>query len=139
MKGPCVTNVVVLPVVSFVTVWARYRLSRYRGGDAAIKPKLSRVRGDSTWQKAKEKVAQSTTELAQDVLALYATRETLIRPPFDPKKEEEVKQFEDTFPYEPTPDQLACFETIESDMVWRRSPMDRLVCGDVGFGKTEGK
>ncbi len=53
--------------------------------------------------------------------------------------EEQVKLFGNTFPYEPTPDQLSCFETIENDMVWTRRPMDRLICGDVGFGKTEGK
>ena len=116
-----------------------YRLSRYRAGDAAVKPKLSRIRGDHTWRKAKERVAQSTTELAQDVLALYATRETLTRHPYSPQMEYRVKAFGDSFPYTPTPDQYKCFEDIENDMVWRRRPMDRLVCGDVGFGKTEGK
>jgi hypothetical protein len=116
-----------------------YRLSRYQSADVAIPPKLSRVRGgDMTWRKAREKVALMTMEMAQDVLALYATRETLLRTPFDPRKEEQVKLFGNTFPYEPTPDQLSCFETIENDMVWRRRPMDRLICGDVGFGKTEG-
>jgi transcription-repair coupling factor (superfamily II helicase) len=116
-----------------------YRLSRYRAGDAAIKPKLTRLRGDHTWRKAKERVAQSTTELAQDVLALYATRETLSRYPYDPKLEPDIKEFGNSFPYQPTPDQFTCFEDIENDMVWRRRPMDRLVCGDVGFGKTEGE
>jgi len=48
-----------------------------------------------------------------------------------------VKEFEKTFQYQPTPDQLTCFEAVENDMVWRSRPMDRLVCGDVGFGKTE--
>lgn len=116
-----------------------YRLSRYQSADVAIPPKLSRVRGgDMTWRKAREKVALMTMEMAQDVLALYATRETLLRTPFDPRREEQVKLFGNTFPYEPTPDQLSCFETIENDMVWRRRPMDRLICGDVGFGKTEG-
>jgi transcription-repair coupling factor (superfamily II helicase) len=117
-----------------------YRLSRYQSADVAIPPKLSRVRGgDMTWRKARQKVALMTMEMAQDVLALYATRETLLRTPFDPRKEEQVKLFGNTFPYEPTPDQLSCFETIENDMVWTRRPMDRLICGDVGFGKTEGK
>ncbi len=48
-----------------------------------------------------------------------------------------MRKFEATFPFEPTPDQQKCFEAVENDMVWRSRPMDRLVCGDVGFGKTE--
>jgi len=48
-----------------------------------------------------------------------------------------MRKFEQTFPFEPTPDQQKCFEAVENDMVWRGRPMDRLVCGDVGFGKTE--
>lgn len=48
-----------------------------------------------------------------------------------------MREFEKTFPFEPTPDQEKCFEAVENDMVWRSRPMDRLVCGDVGFGKTE--
>jgi len=113
-----------------------YRLSRYRAGDSPIKPKLSKVRGDA-WRNAKRKVEENTLQLAQDVLALYATRETLQRLPFEPTKESEVTIFEASFPYEPTPDQQTCFEEVENDMVWRSRPMDRLICGDVGFGKTE--
>ena len=119
-----------------VPVDRAYRLSRYRAGDSPIKPKLSKVRGEQ-WRNAKRKVEENTLELAQDVLALYATRETLQRPPFDPLQEPRVKEFETTFPFEPTPDQKSCFEDVENDMVWRSRPMDRLVCGDVGFGKTE--
>jgi superfamily II DNA or RNA helicase len=119
-----------------VPVDRAYRLSRYRAGDSPIKPKLSKVRGEQ-WKNAKKKVEENTLELAQDVLALYATRETLQRPPFDPIQESNVKDFETTFPYEATPDQKTCFEDVENDMVWRSRPMDRLVCGDVGFGKTE--
>ncbi|KAL3926684.1 MAG: hypothetical protein SGBAC_013374 [Bacillariaceae sp.] len=119
-----------------VPVDRAYRLSRYRSGDAAVKPKLSKVRGDA-WRNARRKVEESTLELAQDVLALYATRETLQRPPFNPAKEDEVKEFGTTFKFEPTQDQKKCFEEVENDMVWRSRPMDRLICGDVGFGKTE--
>ena len=122
--------------VVHVPVDRAYRLSRYRAGDSVVKPKLSRVRGEA-WAKAKEKVEENTLQLAQDVLALYATRETLQRQPMDPAKEEVVKKFEETFPYEPTIDQKKSFEDVENDMVWRSRPMDRLVCGDVGFGKTE--
>jgi transcription-repair coupling factor (superfamily II helicase) len=102
-----------------------------------VAPKLSRVRGGDAWAKAKQKVEANTVELAQDVLALYATRETLTRTPFDPAKEQMVQEFSKSFPYTPTPDQVQCFEDVETDMVWRSRPMDRLVCGDVGFGKTE--
>ena len=119
-----------------VPVDRAYRLSRYRAGDSVVKPKLSRVRGDA-WSRAKKRVEENTLELAQDVLALYATRETVQRVPFDPTQEEKVKEFEGTFPYTPTPDQKTCFEEVENDMVWRSRPMDRLICGDVGFGKTE--
>ncbi|KAL3809755.1 hypothetical protein ACHAXA_011428 [Cyclostephanos tholiformis] len=113
-----------------------YRLSRYRAGDTAIKPKLSRVKGEA-WSKAKLKVEVSTIQMAEDVLALYATRETLSRPPFDPSLEGKVREFSKSFAFEPTPDQKKCFEDVENDMVWRSRPMDRLICGDVGFGKTE--
>ena len=123
-------------VVVHVPVDRAYRISRYRSGDAAVKPKLSRVRGEA-WTKAKRKVEANTMEMAQDVLALYATRETLNRPPFDPAMENKVKEFEASFTFTPTPDQCKCFEDIENDMIWRSRPMDRLVCGDVGFGKTE--
>jgi RecG-like helicase len=119
-----------------VPVDRAYRLSRYRAGDAIVTPSLSRVRGEA-WRRAKSKVEENTLLLAQDVLALYATRESLTRKPFDPAKEELLRDFEETFPFTPTPDQLSCFEDVENDMVWRNRPMDRLVCGDVGFGKTE--
>lgn len=113
-----------------------YRLSRYRAGDAVIKPRLSKIKGEA-WNRAKQKVEEDTLQMAQDVLALYATREILNRTPFDPTKEVLMREFEKTFPFEPTPDQEKCFEAVENDMVWRSRPMDRLVCGDVGFGKTE--
>ena len=119
-----------------VPVDRAYRLSRYRAGDSVVKPRLSRVKGGA-WEKAKSKVAENTIVMAQDVLALYATRESLSRPPCNPSVEGQVKEFEETFPFDPTPDQITCFEHVENDMVWRSRPMDRLVCGDVGFGKTE--
>lgn len=69
-----------------IPVEKAYRLSRYRAGDAVVKPRLSRVKGEA-WNKAKQKVEEDTIQMAQDVLALYATRETLNRSPFDPTKE----------------------------------------------------
>jgi RecG-like helicase len=131
-----VLEITYMDAVVHVPVDRAYRLSRYRAGDAVVKPKLSRVKGEA-WTKAKRKVEEITLELAQDVLALYATRETLQRQPFDPVAEVKIKEFETTFDFDPTPDQQKCFEDVENDMVWRSRPMDRLVCGDVGFGKTE--
>ena len=122
--------------VVHVPIERAYRLSRYRAGDAAVKPRLSRVKGEA-WAKAKRKVEANTVQMAEDVLALYATRETLNRLPFDPSAEGMVEVFSKSFPFEPTPDQKKCFEDVENDMVWRGRPMDRLICGDVGFGKTE--
>jgi transcription-repair coupling factor (superfamily II helicase) len=131
-----VLEITYLDGIVHVPVDRAYRISRYRAGDAVIKPKLSKVKGDA-WRKAKRKVEECTLQLAQDVLALYATREILQRQPFDPSLEYLGKEFDESFAYEPTQDQLKCFEDIENDMVWRSRPMDRLVCGDVGFGKTE--
>lgn len=131
-----VLEITYLDGIVHVPVDRAYRLSRYRAGDAVIKPKLSKVRGEA-WRNAKKKVEDITLSMAQDVLALYATRETLTRTPFDPSAEADIKRFEATFPFEPTPDQTTCFEDVENDMVWRSRPMDRLICGDVGFGKTE--
>lgn len=65
-----------------------------------------------------------------------ALRNTLIRIPYT-AAEEEYKRFERGFKYTPTPDQLNCFRAIAQDMINSTRPMDRLICGDVGFGKTE--
>jgi transcription-repair coupling factor (superfamily II helicase) len=113
-----------------VPVDRAYRLSRYRAGDAVKKPRLSRIRGGG-WANDRRRVEETTLELAEDVLALYATRETLIRPPFDPSKEDEVKELEKTFAFEPTVDQKKCFEDVENDMVWRNRPMDRVRTRDM--------
>lgn len=102
-----------------------YRLSRYRSGDSGFKPRLSQIKNEQ-WIKATQKVEERTKEMAQEVLALYATRETLERPPFDPAKEVEVQKLAETFPYEPTVDQKKCFEDVETDMLWRGRPMDRV-------------
>jgi len=117
-----------------VPIERSYRLTRYRSSLDNVR--LSRVKGES-WAKAKSRVAESTLTLAQDVLALYAKRETLERAPYPPQNEVLLKEFNEAFEYEPTPDQLTCFEAIMNDMVYRKRPMDRLICGDVGFGKTE--
>jgi transcription-repair coupling factor (superfamily II helicase) len=74
--------------------------------------------------------------LAQDILRLYAARNEVIREPCKPDGPE-FKEFEKGFMFEATADQQTCFDDVERDMISRCVPMDRLVCGDVGFGKTE--
>lgn len=91
--------------------------------------------GGTEWSKAKAKVKKSINEIAQDLVKLYATRSTLKGYKFGSDTEWQ-RQFEDEFPFEETPDQLTSIEEIKNDMESDK-PMDRLVCGDVGYGKTE--
>jgi transcription-repair coupling factor (superfamily II helicase) len=108
-------------------------LSRFRGmGDG--KPELSKM-SSKAWEKTKAKVRKSIKKLAVDLLQLYAQRaqQQGFAYPQDMPWQEEM---EDSFPYQPTPDQLKAVQDVKQDMQSDR-PMDRLVCGDVGFGKTE--
>lgn len=91
--------------------------------------------GGTQWQKTKIKVRNHLRELAADLLQLYAKRSQITRPPF-PTNDDDYASFEAAFPYDETNDQLRAIEDIVTDMTSER-PMDRLVCGDVGFGKTE--
>ena len=103
-------------------------------GSEGNSPKINKL-GGAEWQKAKAKAGKSINEIAQDLVKLYAARATLKGHSFG-KDTEWQRQFEDEFPYEETPDQLASLEEIKSDMESDK-PMDRLLCGDVGYGKTE--
>ena len=103
-------------------------------GSEGTSPKINKL-GGAEWQKAKAKARKSINEIAQDLVKLYAARATLKGHSFG-KDTEWQRQFEDEFPYEETPDQLASLEEIKSDMESDK-PMDRLLCGDVGYGKTE--
>ena len=103
-------------------------------GSEGKSPKVNKL-GGNEWIKAKAKVRKSINEIAQDLMKLYATRATMKGHKFS-KDTEWQKQFEDEFPYEETPDQLLCIEEIKADMESDKS-MDRLLCGDVGYGKTE--
>jgi transcription-repair coupling factor (superfamily II helicase) len=106
------------------------KLSRYIGFS---EPKISRL-GTLTWIKTKKKVKEAAEKFAKELLKIYAKREIVIRPPY--QKSEMVKYLKETFPFEETPDQERAIEDIEKDLEKER-PMDRLICGDVGFGKTE--
>ncbi|NJN04781.1 MAG: transcription-repair coupling factor [Leptolyngbyaceae cyanobacterium RM1_1_2] len=108
-------------------------LSRYRAA-AGQKPELNKMTGQA-WEKTKGKVRKAIKKVAVDLLKLYAQRSQLegFSYPFDMPWQQEL---EDSFAYQPTPDQLKATQDIKRDMESLR-PMDRLVCGDVGFGKTE--
>jgi transcription-repair coupling factor (superfamily II helicase) len=106
------------------------KLSRYIG---FIEPKISRL-GTLTWIKTKRKVKEGVEKFARELLKIYAKREIVTRPPY--LKSEVVKYLKETFPFEETPDQEKAIEDIEKDLE-KEKPMDRLICGDVGFGKTE--
>ena len=103
-------------------------------GSEGKSPKINKL-GSAEWSKAKAKVRKSINEIAQDLVKLYATRATLKGHKYS-KDTEWQRQFEDEFPFEETPDQITSLEEIKKDMESDK-PMDRLLCGDVGYGKTE--
>lgn len=108
-------------------------LQRYIGNEGDT-PKLHKM-GGTDWQKAKSKAQKSITDLAEKLVQLYAQREVVAGFPFPPDSPFQ-KEFEDMFPYEETEDQLKAVRQIKASME-KPFPMDCLVCGDVGFGKTE--
>ena len=109
------------------------RVQKYIGSEGEA-PKLNRLSGGE-WQRQKSKVRQSIRDIAGDLLKLYAQREAVPGYAFD-KDTPWQREFEDNFPYEETPDQVMAIEDIKRDMEKPRV-MDRLLCGDVGYGKTE--
>ena len=108
-------------------------VQKYIGSEGKT-PKINKL-GGNEWQKAKAKVRKSINEIAEDLVKLYAARAALKGYKYS-KDTEWQRQFEDEFPYEETPDQLSSLEEIKHDMESDK-PMDRLLCGDVGYGKTE--
>jgi len=108
-------------------------IQKYIGSDDAA-PKLNKL-GGSEWAKTKTKVKKAIEDMAEYLIKLYAERDKIKGHAFS-KDTEWQKQFEDLFPYEETPDQLRCIEEVKLDMEKERV-MDRLLCGDVGYGKTE--
>jgi transcription-repair coupling factor (superfamily II helicase) len=115
----------------FVPVEQINRVSRYSGGE---NPGLSRL-GGTEWLRTKQRVRRAVTDLADELLALYAKREAAEGFPYSPDSPWQM-EMEASFPYEETPDQLRAAVEVKADMETRR-PMDRLVVGDVGYGKTE--
>jgi len=107
------------------------KLSRYIG---FVEPKISRL-GSQMWQRTKKRAREEADKLARELLEIYAKREIVTRPPYEISEEIE-NQLASTFLYEETPDQNQTMEDIKNDLE-KSEPMDRIVCGDVGFGKTE--
>ncbi|HEX6788531.1 MAG TPA: transcription-repair coupling factor [Gaiellaceae bacterium] len=109
------------------------RVSRYVGADAKS-PALSKL-GGKAWQLLKSRARESVQELASELIALYAQRQTREGIAYD-LDHEWLERLEASFPYRETPDQEQAIEAVKEDLE-EATPMDRLVCGDVGFGKTE--
>ena len=109
------------------------KVSRYVGADATA-PALSKL-GGKAWQLLKSRARESVQELASELISLYAQRQTREGVAYD-LEHEWLQQLEASFPYRETPDQENAIEAVKEDLE-STQPMDRLVCGDVGFGKTE--
>lgn len=112
----------------------QFRLVRKFVSREGVVPKLNKL-GSGEWEKTKQRLEENVTDIADRLVSLYATREQHIGYAYQPDTELQ-KQFENEFEYELTPDQSVAVEAIKRDMESNK-PMDRLVCGDVGFGKTE--
>ena len=117
----------------YVPVSKFHLVQRYVAGESAS-PALDRL-GGTSWAKAKERVRASVREMAGELLRLYAARQIVAGHTFASDSPWQ-KEFEAAFPYDETPDQLQAIRDVKRDME-RPQPMDRLVCGDVGYGKTE--
>ena len=115
----------------YVPIGLERKLSRYVG---FIEPKISRL-GSLIWQKTKRKIKTDTEKTAKELLEIYAKRTISSRPPYLPEDEIDF-QLASSFQYEETSDQIETLEDIKKDLE-KEEPMDRIVCGDVGFGKTE--
>jgi transcription-repair coupling factor (superfamily II helicase) len=116
----------------FLPVYRLNQVQKYAGGDAS--PKLDRL-GGQTFSKTKSRVEQRVRILADDLLRLYAERSALTKTPL-PEPDDDYRAFEAGFPYDETRDQAAAIAEVVKDLTAPRV-MDRLICGDVGFGKTE--
>ena len=107
------------------------QVTRYVGGEA---PTLSKL-GGSDWQRTKARARRAVREIAEELVRLYAARQATPGHAFGPDTAWQ-RELEDAFPYVETPDQLASIDEVKADME-RSMPMDRVICGDVGYGKTE--
>jgi transcription-repair coupling factor (superfamily II helicase) len=117
----------------YVPLYSLDKVQKYIGVEGGA-PRLDRL-GAPAWARTKEKIKKDILEMARELVAIYAAREAQSRASFTPP-DNLYREFEAAFPYEETPDQQKAIEDVLADMQ-RPKPMDRLVCGDVGYGKTE--
>ncbi len=117
----------------FVSIHALHKLAKYRGKEG-VEPTINKL-GSGAWNKLKERTKTKLKDIARDLIKLYAARKDELGFSFSPDSYMQ-HELEASFVYEDTPDQLAATNAVKKDMESPR-PMDRLICGDVGFGKTE--
>ncbi|HBC03316.1 MAG TPA: transcription-repair coupling factor [Aequorivita sp.] len=119
--------------ILYLSIHSLHKISKYNGKDGK-EPKIYKL-GSDAWKKLKQKTKTRVKEIAFNLIELYAKRRTLKGFAFEPDSYLQA-ELESSFIYEDTPDQSTATEDVKKDMENER-PMDRLVCGDVGFGKTE--
>jgi transcription-repair coupling factor (superfamily II helicase) len=119
--------------ILYVSIHSLHRISKYSGKDGN-QPSINKL-GSAAWQKTKAKTKKRVKEIAYDLIKLYAKRKAKKGFAFSPDNYLQT-ELEASFIYEDTPDQMKATQAVKEDME-SASPMDRLVCGDVGFGKTE--
>ncbi len=117
----------------YVNISSLHKISKYSGKEGSV-PKTNKL-GSDVWSKLKEKTKKQVKDIATDLIKLYAQRKSLQGYSHSPDNYMQT-ELEASFIYEDTPDQHKAIEDVKKDME-KPSPMDRLVCGDVGFGKTE--
>ena len=120
--------------IADVSIHSLYKISKYRRAESGEAPRLS-ILGSGAWNKLKEKTKKRIKDIARDLIKLYAQRRHERGFAFSADNYMQ-HELEASFLYEDTPDQLKSTQQVKHDMESPR-PMDRLVCGDVGFGKTE--
>jgi len=119
--------------ILYVSIHSLHRISKFSGKEGKV-PKINKL-GSPAWQNTKNKTKKRVKEIAYDLLKLYAQRKASHGFAYTPDGYMQ-NELEASFMYEDTPDQLTATQAVKEDMM-SEAPMDRLVCGDVGFGKTE--
>jgi transcription-repair coupling factor (superfamily II helicase) len=117
----------------FVSIHNLHRISKYKGKEGTA-PTVSRI-GSGAWERLKERTKDKVKEIARDLIRLYATRKQQPGVAYSPDGYMQ-QELDASFIYEDTPDQAKATLDVKHDLE-SRTPMDRLICGDVGFGKTE--
>ena len=120
--------------IIFVSIHSLHKLSKYKGKESGEPPKLNKL-GTGAWEKMKERTKKKVKDIARDLILLYSKRKDEKGFAYSPDSFMQ-HELEASFIYEDTPDQMKASADVKEDME-RPLPMDRLICGDVGFGKTE--